>query len=71
VQTKNFIDYTQLYRNVYAAVKTDEMPHNLAHNVSVRIANAICDLYLYERENDLSSLPDISDLMKKFWPIKG
>lgn len=62
------MDYTKIYRNVYSAIKTVEMPHELAHNVSIRIVDAITDLYLYEKENDLSSLPNVEDLMKKFWP---
>lgn len=64
------MDYTKIYRNVYSAIKTNEIPHELAHNVSLRIVDAVTDLYLYEKDNDLSSLPDIENLIKKFWPLE-
>jgi hypothetical protein len=64
------MDYTKIYRNVYSAVKTQEIPHQLAHNVSIRIAEAVGDLYKYEKENDIISLPNVEHLIKKFWPTE-
>jgi hypothetical protein len=64
------MDYTKTYRSIYSAIKTEHLSHELVHNVSIRIVNAISDLYIYEKEQDISSLPDVEELIKKFWLTK-
>jgi hypothetical protein len=64
------MDYTKTYKKIYSAIKTEHLPHELVHNVSIRIVDAINDLYLYEKKEDLSSLPSVQELIKKFWPTK-
>lgn len=44
------LDYTSIYREVYSVIKKDNMPHEIAHNASLRISEAISDIYLFTKE---------------------
>ena len=40
------MNYTETYRKLYASIKIEDTPHEVAHRASLRIADAISYLYL-------------------------
>lgn len=56
-------DYTQVYREIYSIVKKEDTPHELAHNTSLKITNALSDLFLSSQGYDLELIPIIINAM--------
>lgn len=57
------LDYTQIYREVYSIVKKENIPHELAHSTSLKITNAVSDLFLYSEGYDSELIPILINAM--------
>jgi len=53
------LDYTSIYRRIYSVIKTDKIPHEEAHKASLKISNALADIYLHSIEQP----PEITDII--------
>lgn len=64
------MNYTEIYRKIYSSVKNDNISHQNAHSISIRITDAIVDLYNYTNVN----VPDIhqvvGETIVQFWNDK-
>lgn len=61
------MNFTDIYRKIYSFAKTDQIPHELAHSVSVRITDVITELYTYVKENCPDKLDEIGKTINDFW----
>ncbi len=53
------LDYTSIYRKIYSAIERDGLPHEEIHKASLRISNALWDIYLFTQEQP----PEITDII--------
>lgn len=56
-------DYTQVYRQVYDVIKKDNIPHTHAHSASLKICNALSDLFLFSEGYDEEIIPILTQAM--------
>ena len=56
-------DYTQTYREIYTVIKKDSIPHEHAHNATLKICNALSDLYLSCEGYDPDLIPILTNAM--------
>jgi hypothetical protein len=52
-------NYTEVYRDVYAKIKTDAIPHEEARIAALKIADALLSVYLFSKDN----YPEISEVI--------
>ena len=61
------MNYTQIYRKIYSAIKNDFISHETAHSIAIRITDAITDLRNYTKVN----VPDVYEIVgqtiSEFW----
>lgn len=53
------LDYTSIYRKIYSAIQRDDLPHEQTHSASLKISNALSDIYLFTQEQP----PEITDII--------
>ena len=56
-------DYTQVYKDIYNVIKKDNIPHEQAHNASLKISNALSDLFLSSEGYDIDIIPILTQAM--------
>lgn len=61
------MNYTEVYRSIYSLIKKAEIPHEVTHNISIRITDAISDLHIYVSKNCSEVLPEIKEIIQTFW----
>lgn len=61
------MNYTEMYRKIYAAAKKDSVPHELAHSISVRITDAITTLRTYVRDNYPELTETVEEVISDSW----
>lgn len=61
------MNYTEIYRKIYAAAKNDSVPHELAHSISIKITDAVTTLRTYVRENHPEILSAVEEVFTDFW----
>lgn len=44
------MNYTETYRKIYSIMKTDDLTHEQAHSLSLKITNALSELCLITQE---------------------
>lgn len=54
------MSYTEIYRKIYAEVKSDKISHEEAHKISLSITEAISNLNLIIKENTAN----VSDVVR-------
>lgn len=59
------MDYTETYRKIYKIVKTDHIPHELAHNSALAITNAMSGLFLFTQDKP-EAVDKIADVLQGF-----
>jgi len=59
------MDYTKTYREIYKAIKSDDIDHEAAHRISNKITDAIVDLSLLIEGKDEKVAETAIDCIKK------
>jgi len=57
--------YTEIYRHVYSLLKNDSVDHHLAHNISLRITEALSD-YRMSSFNSKEAIPSIVNNISEY-----
>jgi hypothetical protein len=60
------MNYTETYRKIYSSIKTETMPHEIAHNAALRIADAIGHIYQTSQVYKEETLDIIKDVIAEF-----
>lgn len=61
------MNYTEVYNSIYNAIKTDLIPHEVAHGASLRISDAINGIYMFLLQNYPESINSLGDIINNFW----
>jgi len=40
------LNYTEVYKKIYKEIKTESIPHTLAHSNALKITNSIMEIYV-------------------------
>lgn len=60
------MNYTQTYRKIYEVLSVLDIPHEKRHNSSLRITNALSDIYIYTNRQFPEVLPVILEIAQDF-----
>lgn len=60
------MNYTKVYRDVYEILSKIGLPHEKLHSASLRITNALSDIYVYTNKQFPEVLGDIMKLAEEF-----
>jgi hypothetical protein len=60
------MNYTEFYKKVYNTMSHLDIPHEKKHNASLRIVNAMTDIYLYTNKQFPEIMEDIMDVVEEF-----
>lgn len=60
------MNYTKVYRSIYNVLSETNLAHEKLHNASLRIANALSDIYIYTNKQFPEALDDILKIAEDF-----
>lgn len=60
------MNYTQTYRKIYEVLNILDLPHDKKHSASLRIANALSDIYIYTNKQFPEVLPVVLEIAQDF-----
>lgn len=60
------MNYTETYRKIYSSIKTETMPHEVAHYAALRITDAISHIYQTSQVYKEETLDIIKDVIAEF-----
>ena len=60
------MNYTDTYKKIYEVVSKLGLPHDNTHNASLRIADALNDIYVYTNRQFPEILPEILHIAEGF-----
>jgi hypothetical protein len=58
-------DYTKTYSFVYSKIKNENIPHEYAHRSSLKICDALWDIWLFSQEH----APEIEKTIKEIFSV--
>ena len=59
------MSYTEIYRKIYAQVKSEKISHEDAHKISLSITEAISNLGLIIKENPINVALAVKNIIKE------
>jgi len=62
---KMLMSYTEIYRKIYAQVKSEKISHEDAHKISLSITEAISNLGLIIKENPINVALAVKNIIKE------
>lgn len=60
------MDYTKLYRDIYSVISEVDLPHERKHKASIRIADALSDIYIYTNKQFPEAMEKILEIAENF-----
>lgn len=60
------MNYTEAYREIYKIIARLDLPHEKVHNASLRICNALNDIYIYSHRQFPEVIDDINKVVEKY-----
>lgn len=60
------MNYTETYKKIYQVISSLDLPHEKTHRASLRIANALSDIYIYSNKQFPEILPAILEIAQNF-----
>ena len=61
------MNYTKVYRSVYETLSKTGLDHEKIHNASLRITNALSDIYIYTNRQFPEALDQVLELAENFY----
>lgn len=59
------MSYTEIYRKIYAEVKSEKISHEEAHKISLSITEAISNLGLMIKENPINVALAVKNIIRE------
>jgi len=60
------MNYTEQYKQIYAAISKANLPHEKTHKAALRIADALNDIFVYTKVQFPLMMDDIMDIVEQF-----
>jgi hypothetical protein len=60
------MNYTEQYKQIYAAISKANLPHEKTHKAALRIADALNDIFVYTKVQFPSMMDEIMDIVEEF-----
>ena len=60
------MNYTETYNRIYSALSTIDITHEKRHNSSIRITDALNDIYSYINRQFPEAMGDIMSIVEEF-----
>jgi len=60
------MNYTEQYKQIYAAISKANLPHEKTHKAALRIADALNDIFVYTKVQFPLIMDDIMDIVEQF-----
>jgi hypothetical protein len=60
------MNYTENYKQIYAAISKSKLPHEKIHKAALRITDALNDIFVYTNMQFPSMMDEIMDIVEQF-----
>ncbi|MEY4334021.1 MAG: hypothetical protein RLZZ196_2764 [Bacteroidota bacterium] len=60
------MNYTEVYNKIYKAISNANLSHEKAHNASVRITDALNDIFVYTKMQFPEIMEEVMDIVGEF-----
>jgi len=60
------MNYTEIYKQIYAAISKANLPHEQTHKSALRIADALNDVFVYTTMQFPFMMDEIMDIVEQF-----
>lgn len=61
------MNYTKVYRTIYETLSQTGLEHEKIHNASLRITNALSDIYIYTNRQFPEALNQVLEIAENFY----